>query len=146
MADVIINQFKVVQINEQESACCIIRAIRQMTRSIPFESAAIQYTGQRIGCCYGFHLTLFGFAVSNIDKGRCEVIADGFANQLQPTTIATTVVKHLEADPHFTGTVVLMTGALSTDPNLEVGPTVLRLQKPFRFMDVVPLLEGDIQH
>jgi CheY-like chemotaxis protein len=57
-----------------------------------------------------------------------------------------TVLKHLEADPGFTGTVVLMTGALSSDPSLEVGPTVLRLQKPFRFLDIVPLLEGEIQH
>jgi len=55
------------------------------------------------------------------------------------------VVRHLEADTAFSGPIVLMTGALSSDPSLTVGPAVLRLQKPFRFLDVVPLIEDAVQ-
>jgi CheY-like chemotaxis protein len=58
-----------------------------------------------------------------------------------------TVLAHLEDDASFDGVVVLMTGGLVTDPSVKVGPGVRRLQKPFSFPDVVPLLEGgDVRH
>lgn len=41
----------------------------------------------------------------------------------------------------FQGTAVLMTGALAADAK-EISDGVRRLQKPFRFQSVIPLLEG----
>jgi CheY-like chemotaxis protein len=57
-----------------------------------------------------------------------------------------TVVERLQSDPDFVGLVVLMTGALVTDPHVQVGPEVVRLQKPFRLKDLVPLVEGSVRH
>ena len=58
----------------------------------------------------------------------------------------TSVVAHLERDPNFDGLIVLMSGALATDPLLQVGPEVVRLQKPFRFLELVPLVEDGVRH
>ena len=57
-----------------------------------------------------------------------------------------TVVARLRGDDSFHGRIVLMTGALATDPDVEPGPGVIRLQKPFKNRDLFPLLEGDAQH
>jgi CheY-like chemotaxis protein len=57
-----------------------------------------------------------------------------------------TVIAHLQSDPAFDGLVVLMSGAIVADPLVQVGPDVIRLQKPFRLMELVPLLEGAIRH
>ena len=56
------------------------------------------------------------------------------------------VVKGLDEHPNFDGLVVLMTGALVTDPHVQVGPEVVRLQKPFRFTELVPLVEAGVRH
>lgn len=57
-----------------------------------------------------------------------------------------TVLEELSADPNFVGRVVLMTGGIAADPSIRVAPEVKRLQKPFRFPDVIPLLEGEVLH
>ncbi len=56
------------------------------------------------------------------------------------------VIEHLELDPDFDGLVVLMSGGLSTDPLLQAGPDVVRLQKPFRFSELVPLVEDGTRY
>ena len=56
------------------------------------------------------------------------------------------VLAHLRNGRSFDGVVVLMTGALATDPNVQVGPEVIRLQKPFRLRELVPLVEGGVRH
>ncbi len=56
------------------------------------------------------------------------------------------VVSRLEADPAFTGRIVLMTGALAADPTMEMGPSVSRLQKPFQMTEVIALVEGARPH
>lgn len=53
------------------------------------------------------------------------------------------VIARLEGDPDFAGRVVLMTGALATDPMIQVGPDVIRVQKPFRFNELLLVVEGD---
>ena len=53
-----------------------------------------------------------------------------------------TVLREVDRDPSFSGVAVLMTGGLATDPSSQVSPSVRRLQKPFRFPDVIPLVEG----
>lgn len=50
------------------------------------------------------------------------------------------VLAHLDARG-FDGVAVLMTGAIAADAN-GVSDGVRRLQKPFRFQSVIPLLEG----
>ena len=57
-----------------------------------------------------------------------------------------TVLEHLQADPSFSGMVVLMTGALATDPDLQLGPGVMRLQKPFNNRELIELLEAYGNH
>jgi CheY-like chemotaxis protein len=54
-----------------------------------------------------------------------------------------TVLEHLRNDPAFEGRVVLMTGALATDPEIPADPRVLRMQKPFRLTEVILMVEGD---
>ena len=56
------------------------------------------------------------------------------------------VIRGLEADEHFDGPIMLMSGDLSADPLQQVGPHVKRLKKPFRFPDVIPLVEDGVQH
>lgn len=53
-----------------------------------------------------------------------------------------TVIERLQSDPDFDGPMVLMTGAIASDPLVQVGPAVIRLQKPFRLTELAPLLEG----
>ncbi len=53
-----------------------------------------------------------------------------------------TVIAELEHDPEFAGLVMLMTGDLATDPRVDLGPEVQRLQKPFRFPEIVPIVEN----
>jgi len=53
-----------------------------------------------------------------------------------------TVVRTLTESPEFSGRVVLMTGGLAADAGEDVDPDVHRLQKPFSFPDVIPLVEG----
>ncbi len=53
-----------------------------------------------------------------------------------------TVVRRLAESSGFEGRVVLMTGALAADPAIEVGPGVIRVQKPFRLTDLADLVEG----
>ena len=57
-----------------------------------------------------------------------------------------TVIAELERDSEFDGLVMLMTGALATDPMVKVGPSVQRLQKPFRFPEIVPIVESGVRH
>ena len=57
-----------------------------------------------------------------------------------------TVLQELSQDPAFGGQIVLMTGGLAADPSIKVGPDVKRLQKPFKFPDVIPLLENRLRH
>jgi DNA-binding response OmpR family regulator len=52
------------------------------------------------------------------------------------------VLEHLRNDPAFKGRVVLMTGALATDPEIPADPRVLRMQKPFRLSEVIVMVEG----
>lgn len=56
-----------------------------------------------------------------------------------------TVIHHLERDTSFGGVVVLMTGDLSAEAMEQVGPHVKRLEKPFRFPDVLPLVENGVR-
>ena len=53
-----------------------------------------------------------------------------------------TVIERLQSHPDFDGPIVLMSGAIAADPLVQVGPDVIRLQKPFRLTELVPLLEG----
>lgn len=57
-----------------------------------------------------------------------------------------TVVAQLREDRSFDGLIVLMTGALATDPDVQAEPGVVRLQKPFKHRDLFPLLEGGVKH
>jgi len=57
-----------------------------------------------------------------------------------------TVLHELSQDPGFEGQIVLMTGGLAADPSIKVDPDVKRLQKPFKFPDVIPLLEDSLRH
>lgn len=52
------------------------------------------------------------------------------------------VAQALIEDMRFDGPVVLMTGDLAADTAEQMGPAVQRLQKPFAFPAVIPLLEG----
>lgn len=52
------------------------------------------------------------------------------------------LARTLVEDLRFEGPVVLMTGGTAADTAKQMGPTVQRLQKPFRFPAVIPLLEG----
>ncbi len=60
--------------------------------------------------------------------------------------VGLTVIAELENDPEFEGLLMLMTGDLATDPRVNVGPEVQRLQKPFRFPEIVPLVENSVRH
>ena len=57
-----------------------------------------------------------------------------------------TIIAELEQDPAFEGLVMLMSGDLATDPRVNVGPEVQRLQKPFSFPEIVPLVENSVRH
>jgi CheY-like chemotaxis protein len=52
------------------------------------------------------------------------------------------VAHHIMQDADFQGPIVLMTGGLAADTGPQMGPSVLRLQKPFEYPDVIPLVEG----
>lgn len=52
------------------------------------------------------------------------------------------VAQQLVQDVDFKGPVVLMTGGLASDTGPQMGPNVLRLQKPFEYPDVIPLVES----
>lgn len=57
-----------------------------------------------------------------------------------------TVVDAIREDPDFDGRIVLMSGAVASDPRWETGPGLVRLSKPFRLADLATLVEGGFQH
>ena len=56
------------------------------------------------------------------------------------------VIRHLCDDRNFDGMLVLMSGAPTADPLMERRPDIVRLRKPFRPMELVPLLENGTRH
>lgn len=57
-----------------------------------------------------------------------------------------TVIDRMQDDPDFDGRIVLMSGAVASDPKWQRGPGLIRLRKPFRLAELAPMVEGDIQH
>ena len=105
----------------------------------------LRAAGRIPGVCYGSEATPTPISVDPKALRKLLMESDAGMNTLIDVKMpggGLNVVSHLESDPNFDGRLVLMTGALATDPQVQVGPDVVRIQKPFRFEDLLPVVEG----